>query len=192
MSRCYAEGCIREPKVRGLCDMHYLRMLRHGDPLKKKKELSNKLDFRIDQNNCFNCTSHKVGTNGYPQVNHNKKPSTTHRKVYEVMFGDIPKGLVVRHKCDNKLCINPEHLELGTPKDNSRDMVERGGSTKGERNAKSKLKEKDVIEIKTLLSSNKVNRKLVLKISNDYGVNVNTIYDIYYNKTWTHVKVSGE
>ncbi len=48
-----------------------------------------------------------------------------HRKSYEVFVGPIPDDLIVRHKCDNTICCNPEHLELGTKKDNRRDFMQR-------------------------------------------------------------------
>jgi hypothetical protein len=53
-----------------------------------------------------------------------------HRYAWQLVNGPIPDGLVVRHRCDVPLCVRPEHLELGTRADNSRDMVERGRSTK--------------------------------------------------------------
>lgn len=49
-----------------------------------------------------------------------------HKVVWEVHFGPVPKGLVVRHSCDNPPCCNPDHLLIGTQQDNVNDMIERG------------------------------------------------------------------
>ena len=56
----------------------------------------------------------------------NKRPSPASRVSYQLHVGEIPKGLVVRHKCDNPACVAPHHLEVGTKKENTQDMVLRG------------------------------------------------------------------
>ncbi|MGL5580208.1 MAG: HNH endonuclease [Cetobacterium sp.] len=66
---------------------------------------------------------------GYPRVGRNGNPNLRgHRYFYEQIHGKIPEGLVVRHTCDNRLCLNPEHLILGTQLDNVQDRVERSRS----------------------------------------------------------------
>lgn len=75
---------------------------------------------------CWECTSHKPDCYGYPKHAPNGRTERVYRTIYKQNFGEIPPGLVVRHKCDNRLCINPDHLELGTFKDNATDRERRG------------------------------------------------------------------
>lgn len=89
-----------------------------------------KLDFEVDSNGCFICTSHTAqrSDRGRKRIVICKEGKNVflHRWIYIQMFGDIPEGQVLRHKCDNSQCINPEHFELGTQKQNVWDMIERG------------------------------------------------------------------
>jgi len=87
---------------------------------------------------------------GYGQVRHKGKMVKAHRLAYCRHHGlDIHalNGLVIRHKCDNTSCVNPEHLETGTNDQNMADMVKRGRSPCGERNAQAKLTAAQVLEI---------------------------------------------
>lgn len=63
------------------------------------------------------------GKDGYGLVKHNGKLRRVHRYCYELAIGSIPSGMYVCHKCDVPLCINPEHLFIGTARDNARDAV---------------------------------------------------------------------
>lgn len=101
---------------------------------------------------CHNCISHQISPNGYPMKKVKGKKELLARFVYTVYHNkEIPKGLVLRHKCDNKLCINPLHLEIGTHKDNIQDNVERGLQVKGSKINTAKLNESKVREIKIKL-----------------------------------------
>lgn len=142
--------------------------------------MTKKLDFEIDANGCYICTSHKGGKQrGYEtiRVKRNGFFTTMHRWLYTEMFGPIPDNLVVRHKCDNGICIRPDHLELGTKAQNSRDMVERGRNTNGPRI----LDEQKAKEIKDLLRFGMTQRE----IASYYGVKARTIGDINTGKRWT-------
>ena len=85
-----------------------------------------KIIFEVDENECWNVVSQSKDADGYPRVKRDGRKIAVHRYVYMDIHGELPSDIVVRHKCDNRACCNPDHLESGTRKDNARDMVERG------------------------------------------------------------------
>ena len=74
------------------------------------------------------CWEWQAGLNnkGYGSFRFEGKIHTAHRFSYLLNVGEIPEGHVVRHKCDNRCCVNPAHLETGTCSQNNQDMVNRG------------------------------------------------------------------
>lgn len=74
-----------------------------------------------------------IGSHGYGVIGKGGKDSkilTTHRLAFEICNGGIPLGLYVLHRCDNRRCVNPHHLFLGTHLDNVRDMLAKGRGAK--------------------------------------------------------------
>jgi hypothetical protein len=102
------------------------------------------------------------------------------RVVYTMHNGEIPEGLVVRHVCDNPACINIEHLEIGTNKDNIDDRTKRGRGVRGEKSHEALLTEAAVLGIRSSTESRKI-------LAARYGVHTDTIGDVIRRKSWKHV-----
>jgi hypothetical protein len=111
------------------------------------------------------------------------KVTQAHRASYTAFKGPIPDGMFVCHTCDVKACVNPDHLFLGEPADNSADMVSKGRSAKGSAHGSAKLTEDKVSEIRSLLSSGAKHRE----ISQKYGIAVSNVSFIATRKAWRHV-----
>jgi hypothetical protein len=79
----------------------------------------------IRDGECMICTSHRCDTSGYPSANRDGKFSRIGRLILRRKYGKLGK-LVMRHTCDQRLCINPAHLLIGTRMDNIQDMIQRG------------------------------------------------------------------
>ena len=88
---------------------------------------------------------------GYAVANIDGKKSSVHRLSYRLWHGETVNGKYVCHKCDTRPCVNPDHLYLGTPKENYRDMQSRGRANppKGEKQGKAKLTDALVLQIRS-------------------------------------------
>lgn len=103
----------------------------------------------------------------------------THRWSYKYHIGEIPDDKLVRHKCDNRICVNPNHLELGTKADNVKDMTERHYKPHNR-----KFTHNDITEIKLLRQSG----MLYKDIANKYKCNKRTIERIFTGQYYSSVK----
>jgi hypothetical protein len=122
-----------------------------------------------------------VSTGGYPILTIRRKSFYAHRIQYIVNHGWIGPEVVVRHTCDNPLCIRPDHLIPGTHADNVADKVHRGRQPVGSRNGRSKLTEDQVEEIRRRVALGESYRA----IGRQFGVDHGSVRQIAIGKTWT-------
>lgn len=138
----------------------------------KAKTKVRTIECDVDDNNCWICTSHKKSKRYY-NIQRNGKHYKLHRYLYKLVHGEIPSGKYALHTCDNVFCINPNHIVLGTLKDNMIDMISKGRGT-------NKLNADQVREIKKDSRPN-------TEIAKEYGVSRKCICHIKNGRTWNHV-----
>jgi hypothetical protein len=136
-----------------------------------------KILYKINKNECWICTSHKCGTNGYPIRRNNK---TIVKEMYEKKYGKIKKGLWVLHKCDNRKCINPDHIFLGTKYDNIQDMMSKDRNAFGIKHPNHKLSKNKILWAIDKRRLGWTYKKLGKKLN----VSRMTISKALHNKTW--------
>lgn len=190
---CKEDDCYKPLKAKGWCSMHYYRFTVHGDPSATLKvyglDRSNVdavkayLDARsVDVGGCRVWNTDNT-SNRYGWVSSGNINQSAHSLSYEINVGSIPDGMNVLHRCDNGLCIRPEHLFLGSHAENMADKVAKGRQVKGDRINTSKLNEGAVIEIRRRLSDGDSHRDIAL----EYSVDESTIRAIRDGKTWKHL-----
>jgi len=123
--------------------------------------------------------------NGYGIISINYRNRGTHRLAYELATGVAPGELFVCHTCDNPPCCNPAHLYLGTPKDNTRDMHERGRcrAPRGSQHHAAKLTEAAVLAIRRRRAAGERATDLAV----EFAVSKPTITRVVKNEGWVHV-----
>jgi hypothetical protein len=122
-----------------------------------------------------------IGSSGYAQFWFNGKTVQSSRMAYELYKGRLSPKDYVCHTCDNKSCVNPDHLFIGTAQDNMTDKVRKGRHVFHESHPNSKLSYVDVARIRDLLATgNDSHAEIALK----FGVSRMTITDINNNRTW--------
>lgn len=114
-----------------------------------------------------------------------KRPA--HRMSWVLFRGEIPNGYNVCHKCDIRNCVNPEHLFLGRPADNVKDMVQKNRHQFGERHYAAKLTAIQVSQIRELLAAGRAHKE----IAATFGVCRATIDRICSGKIWRSVPAPG-
>lgn len=200
---CSKPECHRKHKARGLCELHYDRAERAGDLSQHKCtkiqagstliERVNHIGWDVVEHNgrgevqtpCWEWKGAKSGRGGYGLLavgvrrNGNSQPVLAHRAAHEIWNGPIPDGSVIRHRCDNPPCINPDHLIAGSYKENAQDATDRKLIRIGERSGLSKLSDDDVSEIRRIYAIGNTSQ---LKLADRFGVSQSVVSLIILNK----------
>ena len=122
------------------------------------------------------------GQRGYYSISVNGRLERIHRVAWKRYRGLIPPGFIVCHHCDVRCCVNPDHLFLGEPVDNTADMIRKGRMARGERRSNSKLTNEKVLEIRASSLSSYL-------LGVQYGIGSSTIRKLRRGKIWTHVQI---
>ncbi len=142
-----------------------------------------------NENGCWDWKG-PVSRGGYGAMscNRNIGPDRAHRASWVIYKGPIPEGMFVCHNCpngDNPICSNPKHLYIGTPAQNSSDMIKKNRKCIGSKVPTAKLTEDNVRTIKVLIKQ-KISYP---KIARMFNVGVSTIARISKNISWSHVTI---
>jgi predicted DNA binding protein len=130
---------------------------------------------------CWLWTS-KKNPYGYGEICNIGNTKKAHRISWLLAGNTIPEGHVVRHKCRNRHCVNPEHLETGTIAENNADKVRDGTTTRGTKHALAKLTEDQVRAIRA--RHTEIHRKL----AEEFGITQSAVTNIIHRRTWKHLE----
>lgn len=141
------------------------------------------LSFVVKSEGCWEWSGY-IDNKGYGRIMTDRGPVRAHRVSYVLHHGEVPGRLYVLHHCDNRKCVNPIHLYVGTHTQNMKDKVQRGrsftGDQKGEAHGRAKLTNEQVYAIR---ASDKPNPMLARR----YGLTPSAIGMIKRRKTWAHL-----
>ncbi len=186
-SICSAKDCGNKVHSHGLCGKHGRRMREHGSldlPVRVRDNVALFWSKVKKTENCWLWTSTLNGS-GYGIIYIRRgKPYGAHRFSFELHKGVIPEGMFVCHTCDTPACVNPEHLWVGTPAENSADMVRKNRKERGSAHYMAKLTEADVVKIRRFVAEGKTQTE----VAQEFGVTSSLISAICRRKCWRHVR----
>lgn len=137
-----------------------------------------------DAKGCWLWDGARSGAGSYGFFWLDKELIGAHRASHILFKGPIPDGQVVMHSCDDRQCVNPEHLSAGSHRDNSLDMVAKGRSMRGDKNSKTVLTDEVIREIR---AANTGRHGDATRLANKYNLSLSAMSAILSGRTWKHL-----
>lgn len=155
----------------------YRMLIMHGEEVKRR--FYDKFVIDLDTG-CWNWTHCKRPV-GYGCMKVCGKLVSSHRLSFEIHHGEIPSGMFVMHSCDNRLCVNPDHLSIGTHADNMRDAARKGRIPMCNRPIhNAKFTQSDVCRMIDLRNSGMSYNKIAIEFGSSHSVVSKWINGISY------------
>jgi len=148
-----------------------------------KKDLSIGEHFRAffsKSEGCWNWIGGK-DKDGYGHFRHASHQYRAPRLAWMLAKGPIPSGSLVLHRCDNPSCVRPSHLFIGSRKDNSRDMIEKGRWI-------SPTTKLGPDEIRDIRSRDRNGRHFIRDLAQEFGVSISAVYKVVTGDSWKDVQ----
>lgn len=166
--KCRNKNCVRPD---------HLHVVKHGHPLTLEEKF---WPYVEKTEGCWIWSGTIVEGRGQIGSIRPTKRHKAHRVSWMIHKGDIPTGLLVCHKCDNGLCVNPDHLFLGTTRDNMNDKVRKGRQYRGNRHHNAKLTFEKAQEMRRLFSAGKTR----IELCSIYGVGKEAVANVIFGEAW--------
>lgn len=191
--KCSIEGCVSSRRITaGYCSLHYTRIMRHGNANTFRPNQStaaenfwSKVNLTADENRCWEWQG-GLSDRGYGHftvtANNKSRNWRAHRYAWFLIYGVEPK-LFLLHSCDNRKCVNPNHLREGTHKENMQDMVNRNRQSKGVDCHSAKLTPDDVLKIRNRVSKGESQNA----VARDLKITQYLVWAIVHKTLWRHV-----
>lgn len=183
---CSIDGCDAAHYALGLCEKHYARQRRHGDPnivhaYSRPDDSVERFWQNVEISDGCWIWRGAPDAHGYGRLRVRGVTVKAHRFSYAIHKGEIPPDTCVCHLCDTPLCVNPDHLWLGSNADNIQDRTAKGRSARGSSNGNAAaLTDDDIRRVR-------LSDLPVKELADALNVHWSTIYGIRQRKTWKHL-----
>lgn len=187
LPHCQISDCSNVHLARGMCKMHYYRVKAAGELKPRPNDDIEDYWSQVEKTDACWVWKGMVNKSGYGVYKRKRsfKEKLTHRQSWIMASGAIPDGLWVLHTCDNRPCVNPDHLFLGTCADNNADKIRKGRARNigviGEKHHAARLTESQVRLIRS-------DRRPDTEWAKIFGLSDSAIRDARIGRNWSHIK----